>query len=161
MAGARITVEFDDAEVRRALDRLLNAGADLRPVMEDIGEYLLRTTRDRFDAEEGPDGTPWAPLSATTRRRKRKNAGKILTEEGRLRGNLAYEADSDSVTVGTPSIYGGVHQFGAEKGAFGRTSKGGPIPWGDIPARPFLGLSDADEDEIVALIADYLRDALS
>ena len=54
MAGARITVELDDAEVRRALDRLLNAGADLRPVMEDIGEYLLRTMRERFDAEEVP-----------------------------------------------------------------------------------------------------------
>ncbi len=54
--------------------------------------------------------------------------------------------------IGSPSIYAGTHQFGAAKGAFGSTSKGAPIPWGDIPARPFLGLSDADEADIRDLI---------
>ncbi len=27
-----------------------------------------------------------------------------------------------------------------------------PIPWDDIPARPFVGLSDADADEINAIV---------
>ncbi len=160
MAGARITVEFDDAEVRAALDRLLRAGADFTPVMQDVGEHLVNTTKQRFFDEQAPDGTPWAPLSATTRGKKRKNAGKILTEEGTLRGGITYQAGPDHVLVGSPLVYAGVHQFGAGKGAFGATSKGAPIPWGDIPARPFLGLSDEDEDEVAALIADYLRAAI-
>lgn len=35
-----------------------------------------------------------------------------------------------------------------------------PFPWGDIPARPFLGLSAEDEDEVAALLTDYLKGAL-
>ena len=160
MAGARITVEFDDAQVRRALGRLRAAVADMTPVMVDVGHHLVNTTRQRFFDEETPEGQPWAPLSETTRRRKKKNVGKVLTEEGTLRGGIAHQAGPDGVDVGASIIYAGVHQFGAAKGAFGATSKGGPIPWGDIPARPFLGLSNEDEDEIAALVADYLRLAL-
>ena len=160
MAGAAIRVEFDDAEVRRALDRLIAAGGDLRPVMEDIGEHLLNTTRERFSTQTDPDGAAWAPLSETTKRRKKRNVGKVLTEEGTLRGQIVYRADSDSVVVGSPTIYAGTHQFGAKQGAFGSTSKGSPIPWGDIPARPIFGLSDDDEREVAALILDHLADAI-
>lgn len=160
MPGVKLEVEFDDAEVRRALDRLRAAGADLRPALEDIGEYLLRTTRERFVDQKDPDGAPWAPLAPATVARKKRNAGKILTRDGYLRGGLAYRADSDSVVVGSPSVYAGTHQFGAERGAFGVTSRGSPIPWGDVPARPFLGLSDADEREVVDIILDYLTDSI-
>ena len=48
------------------------------------------------------------------------------------------------------------HQFGAEKGAFGATSRGTPIPWGDIPARPFLGLSADDRDGVRDRILDFI-----
>ena len=61
MAGARITVEFDDAEVRAALDRLLKAGTDFTPAMQDIGEHLVNATKQRFFDEEGPDGVPPHP----------------------------------------------------------------------------------------------------
>ena len=64
------------------------------------------------------------------------------------------------MVVGSPSIYAGTHQFGAEKGAFGATSRGDPIPWGNIPARPFLGLSGDDETEIGNLITDYLNEQI-
>ncbi len=37
--------------------------------------------------------------------------------------------------------------------------RGAPIPWGDIPARPFLGLSD-DEADVRDIVARYLVDAL-
>ena len=160
MAGARITVEIDDAQVRRALSRLAAAVADMTPAMDDVGHHLVNTTRQRFFDEQAPDGTPWAPLSPVTQRRQKRNAGKILTEEGTLRGGIAHQPGPDGVDVGASIIYAGVHQFGARKGAFGATSKGGPIPWGDIPARPFLGLSDDDEEEIAEIIADYLRAAL-
>lgn len=159
MAGAAIHVEFDDAEVRRALDRLQAAGADLRPAMQDIGRHLLNTTRELFRDEEDPDGAPWAPLRPATKRRKKRNAGRILTEEGHLR-RIVMQADSDSVVVGSPLIYAGVHQFGAEKGAFSTTSKGSPIPWGDIAARPFLGVSSDDEREIADIILDHLTDSI-
>lgn len=160
MPGARIRVELDDAEVRKALNRVIAAGGDMSPLFADIGEHLLNTTRERFVAQAAPDGTDWAELTETTKRRKRRNKGKILTERGFLRVNLTYQAGIDEVLVGSPSIYGGTHQFGADKGAFGKTAGGRSIPFGDIPARPFLGTSDDDLAEIRALVNDYLAEHL-
>lgn len=56
-------------------------------------------------------------------------------------------------------------QFGAEQGAFGAiftTDERGRdhshlIPWGDIPARPFIGLSLADEASIHDIVAEFLQ----
>lgn len=155
---ARIAVDVVGIdEATRRLGALAAAGRDLTPLMRSIGEYLVRVTRDRFADERAPDGTPWQPLSETTRRRKRRNKDRILTESGALGMQIVYRAGPTEVLVGSPLVYAATHQFGAKKGAFGRTSRGSPIPWGDIPARPFLGLSDADRDEIAVRVADYLR----
>ena len=43
-----------------------------------------------------------------------------------------------------------MQQFGAKRGQFGAA------PWGDIPARPFLGASDDDQANIVRLVRSYL-----
>jgi hypothetical protein len=47
----------------------------------------------------------------------------------------------------------------ASKGAFGFNSKGRPIPWGDIPARPFIGFSSEDELMIARMLDDWLQTA--
>ena len=160
MSGVTLKVEaLGIEEVERRLRALVAAGHDMTPAMNNIGEYLVRATRDRFDDEEGPDGTPWKPLSETTKARKRRNAGKILTLEGYLRVPV-YRPTPTSVEVGSPLIYAGTHQFGAEKGSFGSTGKGASIPFGDIPARPFLGLSDADRDELTDILRDYIMERL-
>ena len=160
MPGATIHVEVDDQQVRASLNRLLAAGRNMTPLMREIGEHLVNTTRERFRVQEAPDGTHWAPLSETTKKRKRRNKDKVLTERGFLRGNLTFQAGHDSVEVGSPSIYAGTQQFGAKKGAFGSTKKGSSIPWGDIPARPFLELSHDDETEIRELVIRYLDEQL-
>jgi hypothetical protein len=49
-------------------------------------------------------------------------------------------------------IYAGVQQEGAERGAFGQTKHGSPIPWGDIPAREMFGVSQDDEVEVVHIL---------
>lgn len=67
---------------------------------------------------------------------------------------------SDELLVGSPLIYADTHQFGAPKGSFGSTSRGSPIPWGDIPTREFLGLSDTNADEVREIMADYLLSAV-
>ena len=159
----RIDISLDDRRLRRALAETAEAGRDLAPAMRSIGELLLNSTRGRFGTQRSPDGVPWAPLSDTTRRRKRRNADKILTERGHLRGTIAYRAGRDFVEVGSSRVYASTHQFGAKKGEFGgvRTSLPGrsffqPIPWGDIPARPFLGLSDEDETAISQELLDYI-----
>ncbi len=153
----KVNITLDDTRVRNAFNRLLQAGDDLSPAMRAIGEHILNITRERFNDQQDPDGKPWAPLSEATLARKRKNTDKILTERGYLRGNLTYRADRNSVEVGSPNIYAGVHQFGAKKGAFGKTSRGGPIPWGDIPARPFLGIDTKDQPAVEDIIRNFIQ----
>lgn len=143
MAG--VTVKFDDREVRAALDALVERMNDAETMFADIGEYLLRSHDDRFEAQAAPDGTPWEPLSPRYRARKRRNADKILQLEGNLR-DLVYDVSRDGLELGTNRIYGATQQFGR--------------PEAGIPARPFLGLSADDEAEIVEIVQDHLRDAL-
>ena len=40
--------------------------------MRAMGEHMINTTRERFRDEKAPDGTPWAPLSETTLKRKKR-----------------------------------------------------------------------------------------
>ena len=63
----------------------------------------------------------------------------------------------DFVEIGTNKIYAAVMQFGAAKGAFGTDAGGSSIPWGAIPARPFLGISDQDRTNIAATVDEWLE----
>lgn len=160
MAGIKLSVEFEHGALSGALNRLLRLGRDPAPAMRDIGEYLMVSTRKRFAAQKTPEGTAWTPLSQVTLGRKKKNAGKILIERGDLMGLLRYQADRQKVDLGSDRVYAAVMQFGARKGSFGGTKRGAPIPWGDIPARPFLGLSGDDRKEIEQIIGDHIARAL-
>ena len=153
----KIDITLDDTQVVTAINRMIQASTDLAPLLYNIGEDLLNTTRQRFDDEQAPDGTAWEPLSETTKARKTKNADKILTQDGYLRGTLARQVAGNELLIGSTRIYASTHQFGASKGEFGQTSRGTPIPWGDIPARPFLGISDDDRGTINDAIGDFLR----
>jgi phage virion morphogenesis protein len=156
MAGAFIGLESGfEIRVLAALRELQRKGKNLRPAFEDIGEHLIVSHHDRWALEESPNGKKWAGLSPFYKERKEKHADKILLLHGHLRDTLRYQASASSLSFGTDRIYGAVHQFGASKGAFGTTRRGAPIPWGDIPARPWLGLSMEDEGEILEIIADH------
>lgn len=156
-----IRIEITGDTVTPALDRLSAAMSDLTPVMQDIGELLIRSTRERFVEGKSPEGAAWAPKSPTTLAayaRRGVNAPRpLIGETGRLGREISYQAGPQSVEVGSNLIYAAVQQFGAAQGAFGRTARGGPIPWGNIPARPYLGLSPEDEIAIIATVDDWLN----
>lgn len=172
-----IKVEIDDRQVRDALERLQRAGADLKPAMQEIGEYLVESTRKRFQHGVAPDGTPWAPNRESTYlgyldkfggsygkdgRLSRKGAGRaagkkpLIGETRQLSTKIFPRATAHSVEVGSPLEYAATHQFGARARSF----SGGKTPWGDIPARPFLGLSEADRAAVLDILADHLDRAL-
>ena len=157
----KLEVELDTTEVRQAFNRLLKSTRDTGPLMKNIGEMLLNSTRDRFRNEQDPDGKAWEPLSEVTKGRK-KNVDKVLTERGHLSGSINYRSGDGFIEIGSTRIYAGTHQFGASRGALGtgsfKTRAGTfPVPWGDIPARPFLGLSAGDRLAINNAVADYLE----
>lgn len=177
MAGASlgITIEIDDQEIHRALERLTRAGGDMKDAFSAIGEYLDLATRARFDAERGPDGERWEPLAESTLRSNmltgvkrnkdgsrrsltkrgggtkagaiRKLAGKqVLVESGDLRDTLRTQASATSLLFGTDRKYGATHQFGDDDR--------------NIPARPYLGINDEDKGEILAILQAHLAQAL-
>jgi len=157
MAGTHITITLDDENLRRQLGDLIGALTNPGPALRSIGEELQRTTQDRFDPgqKKAPDNTPWARNSDVTIARKGRN--NPLYERGILQGGIRYQlSGARGVEVGTNLVYGAAHQFGMVKGYAGRTRRGAPIPWGNIPARPYLGLSSADESEIIRILREYL-----
>ena len=74
--------------------------------------------------------------------------------------NFQPPADTE-VSIGSTRIYAGTFHYGAQSGEFGmagyKTRNGiFPIPWGNIPARRFLGLSAADKVNVADLIRSYM-----
>lgn len=152
MAGAMLNVELDDSRTGAALTELVGRLGDLTTPLLDIAEYLHQSTDDRFRRQVAPDGSPWAPLAPSTL--VRKKTSKILRQDGYLQDTMRHSVSDNELALGTDRPYGAIHQFGQRKGTSG-SSGGHPLPWGDIPARPYLGLSSDDETEVVLLIRDY------
>ena len=51
-----IRIDIDDRDVGQALQRLQRRVGDMTPAMEDIGELLIETTKERFKTSTAPDG---------------------------------------------------------------------------------------------------------
>jgi phage virion morphogenesis protein len=154
-----ITIQIDDKEVNAALAQLAAALTNMTPVMQEIGEMLVASTQDRIQAGLTPDGVAFAPRSQTTLRRyarEGKSFGNPLNQSGVLRGGIFHLAGPDQVEVGSNAIQAAVMQFGAPKGSLGARS-----PWGDIPARPFLGLSETDRSGIADIVAEWIERAVT
>ena len=162
-----IEVQINDKEVLARFQALQARYADMSPAMNEIGFALVETTRERFFAGSSPDGVPWAPKSPATiaayeARGQRVDFRPLFGGSPggiALHTSTAHDYGPDYVEVSSGRIQAAVMQFGAAKGAFGTTSRGSPVPWGDIPARPFLGISDQDRSNIAASIEEWLTDA--
>ena len=60
-----IIIKIEDEEVKKALNDLAGRMANPSPVMKIIGEYMVRSTEDRFNRQgPAPDGSPWARRAA-------------------------------------------------------------------------------------------------
>lgn len=164
----QITIKSSElAYLQDNIDKLSEKlDGDLTPLMQAVGTVLESNTTERFTTKLSPNGEYWANLLPNTVARKTnvsrdresnlietnnywtnllRNKEGILVETGDLMRSITYYANKDSVTIGTPEPYGVYHQFGAKK-------RNG----GNMPARPFLGLSNKDESDIYDVINQYL-----
>lgn len=162
-------------EVQEMLGRVERLGADLRPLMQEIGEQLIESTKRRFATGTAPDGTPWVANAPSTDltylskfrgsigkngRLTRSGIGRVTSkrpligESRRLSSEIHYRATRNSVDVGSAVEYAAVQQYGNPSNRFfGRA----PAP---IPARPFVGLSDQDQAMLVSTAGRFLQNAL-
>lgn len=162
---AMFGVQFNAGESRAALRKAMAELTDMTPIFSQIGEYMIEATRKRFIKGVSPSGAAWAPKKQSTLERYRRLGYGSLTRPligpGRaLSRQIQRVVSKESVTIGSSLIYAGVMQDGAAKGAFGKDSRGRPIPWGRIPARTWLGVSAEDDAAIVAIADEHLQRAL-
>ena len=157
MAGAR----FDGTAAIEHLSGLVDAINDPSPLLAELGEYGLRSTRARFKTQTAPDGTAWAALQPWYQKEKRRNKNRILALNGYLRGQMTWQLVGDrTVEIGSNLPYAAVHQFGATikpRAAKVLIFRGHAAKSVTIPARPYLGLSDEDRSEIVGRTLEWLQ----
>lgn len=184
-----ITLTSDDARVVTVLDRIAAGVDEPAALLGKIGQDLVESTKQRFVTGTAPDGTRWAPNTQATfeaylhrisgayskegertgtRRGFANKDGRLgakgvaavmgkrpLVGEGRALSTQIYDEVSGVVLfVGSPEVYAAMQQFGGSKAEF-------PNLWGDIVARPFLGVSDSDAVAIEQTAEDYLASLLS
>jgi phage virion morphogenesis protein len=185
MAGAQIEITKDSASegVRSAIIAL--EGNALELMLSDIGEYLVRATRERAKREVSPEGEPWKALSPRYKKykdKKRPGVPKLKFDFHMLGDQFTYQVDRDELLVGTNAKYGAIHQFGGDiniparsqeaffslnkntgVSRFAKRSRANfaqrvtlPAYTIKMPARPWLGVSTEDAEEIGAIAQDHL-----
>lgn len=142
-----IEVRYDAEDANRLLGELRRRMSDLTPVMEAVGQVIVSGTQQRFIEQKDPTGRAWEPLKPATIARRRRGGStgspQILRDTGRLMNSISYKATSKQVSIFTNVEYAGAHQSG--------------IPWRNLPARPFIGISPADNEAIVEILQGYIQ----
>lgn len=127
------------------LASLLKQLANPRPALEQIGEALVQSTRERLEKTKvSPEGQKWAPWSLSTllaRRKKGTAARGLLFDSGNLSNSIQAQVLGDSVIVGASAKYASFLQNGTE----------------NMPARPFVGISRQDEARIHGILSAHLE----
>lgn len=152
-----LRVEYEYASALDGIQKLLARLENPAPALNEIGENMANSTMERFSTGTAPDGSPWAEnspvtvaiyggLFASVGRKK-----PLVGESRRLSGEISYQVDRNAVEIGSAMPYADMQQWGGKKAQW-------PHLWGDIPARPYLGISDADEANILDIIKSYLMD---
>jgi len=109
-------------EVTPDLKRRIRALRNRRPVLLAMGMALVSLGKRAF-SNPTLRPTAWAA-------RKRPKPHPLLVKSSQLRRGIHVgRVTNETVAVGSPMIYAGVHQFGSRK----KTGRGG-----GIPPRPFM-----------------------
>lgn len=142
-------IEINDQEILNALRHLQGEVGNLRPALLEIGDDLVESTKQRFSTSTAPDGSHWE-LNSVLSTLLYKEGDKPLVDGGTLSHQIYKNATGDMLEVGSTMEYAAMQQFGGTKEEF-------PQLWGDIPARPFLGVSDEDKANILAVLQRHIE----
>lgn len=148
-----LAVSLADAPLRRRLQELLHQVEHLEPAMEDIADYMVRSTKTRiYRGGPSPDGDEWAPLSEETTVYF-KGHSRPLIDSGELVHSIEVDSvDDTGFVISADADHASYMQEGVR-----RTS--GRIPGKRVPARPFMGFSQTNLDRIRRMLIDHLAAA--
>lgn len=123
------------------LNKIIAACDNNKPAMATIGRVLSTRIKNGFKIGKSPYGDTWKPL--------KYRDGQPLRDKGLLQNSITYNAESDSVSIGTNAIQAKVQNFGAV--ITPRTAKTLRFFIGNrmifskkvvIPARPYLPIEN-------------------
>ncbi|MEC8325912.1 MAG: phage virion morphogenesis protein [Pseudomonadota bacterium] len=124
------------------LNELLRKAGSLTEPLDEIGAFLDADVLTRFTKEQAPDGTKWIQSDAA------RDEGRLtLTDKRHLADSVSHEAVGNQLIHGLGEDYAAIHHFG------GKTGRNHAVT---LPARPILGVEQEHEDEINAIIGDFL-----
>lgn len=169
---AFITVDGSLEPIASAIDRIIAIGINPTPVLAAIGPHMVANTQQRMREGIDPDGVRWEdyaplnPLYAID-----KHGPSILIGQGGfargLAGTLTSQADGSSLIWGSNKEYAAVHQFGAliqPKSALQLSFvMGGELIHASsvyVPARPYLGFTEEDRQDVIEELDDFLTRAM-
>jgi len=151
-----------DGDVEGLLKKLNHfADIDKRGLNKALAEIVSESTDERFKQGKGPDGVRWKAS-----KRAQAEGGKTLIQSAQLRNSIHGESDETGFAVGTNVLSAATHQFGDTRTI--RAKKRNALrfladgKWVmkkqvtvTIPARPFLGISEDDKQEIKETIEEF------
>lgn len=143
-----IEIKIDNKQIESKLLDLAQKSENLRPLMKNIAGIFAYSTEENFKEEGRPK---WQNLKDSTikqRTKKKQWPGMILQVTGQLASSVNTYYDDDSAIIGSNLAYAEIHQLG------GQTGRNKSV---EIPARPYLKLSDDDMDEILDVTKSYLK----
>ena len=162
MSSISVRIEGDTDRLLAKLKSMENV--DKAGIMNAIGEGIRTSTMERFRKQESPEGKKWKPSI-----RALETGDNTLILSRKLSTKINVKSNSSGAAVGTNLIYAATHQFGAERtiraknGKYLRFKVGGkwasvPSVHVRIPARPFLGVSKEDEEEIRDILNEVFEE---
>ncbi len=137
-------------EVQAVLGRLQAAAIDLTPWFKAVGEHLVLSHTERWDAGKDSHNDKWVDLKPATWDKK-KNP-KMLFESNTMLGvrGASYNATSEKLEFGLADEKAGWHHFGTQN------RQGKEM----IPSRELIGWSDDDKQEVIVLGKEHLEKSI-
>lgn len=149
MSDKPIEIKIDNNDVERKLLELAQKSENLRPLMKNIAGIFASATEENFKNEGRPD--KWTELSEATKKQRTKQKkwpGQILQVSGQLASSISTQYDDESAVIGSNLDYAAIHQLGDQAGKNKKV---------EIPARPYLKLTDDDFNEILDATKNFLK----
>lgn len=163
MIGASFEPDFERA--MQHLQLIERRDRDHTPLMRRIAGDMADAVEENFAQQGRPR---WADLRSVAL--SRGSGYRILQDSGRLAASITRSFDATTARVGTNLVYARIHQFGGRTKAHVIRAKNkkalytpfGPRksvqhPGSNIPARPFLSLTETDLRRIGRAGEAFLR----
>ncbi|MCB1466640.1 MAG: phage virion morphogenesis protein [Rhizobiaceae bacterium] len=152
-----VNIRFSTDLLEKRLKRLIKQAHDITPAMQESAAYMVRATQNRIlRSKTSPSGKVWAPNGTATIDIKGRDSPLFRY------GNLADGIEAQRVTKGGFTIASTARSkdgvdYGAlmQKGIPARKMKGW-IKRKKVPARPFLGFSEANIKRLAKILQEHL-----